>query len=294
MSVVSMKQLLEVGVHFGHQTHKWNPKMKKYIFIKRNGIHILDLEKTVDAIHDAYNFLKTKASEGGEILFIGTKKQAKIAVELSAKKCGAFYVNNRWYGGMLTNRDTIRQSIKKLDEYERLIEDGSITKYTKLESTKMKRKYKKIMNFLGGIREMKGLPAALVVVDTTMEYNAIKEAVKIGIPVVALVDTNSDPDLISYPIPSNDDAIRAISLIFDVLANGINEGRNIAEEGADRKDSNEVQENEDNIQNLEKNEKASPSNGKKIEVKNSEPKVESNEPKKNSKESDLIDKNEAK
>ena len=231
MSVVTMKQLLEVGVHFGHQTHKWNPKMKKYIFIKRNGIHILDLKQTVDAINDAYQFLKEKAQRGEYVLFVGTKKQAKASIEAAAKKCGAFYVNNRWYGGMLTNRDTIRRSLTKLDDYERVVEDGSIANFTKLEATKMKRKYEKTLSFLGGIREMDRQPSVLVAVDTITESNAIKEAIKIGIPVVALTDTNSDPDPIAYPIPSNDDAIRAISLIFNIFANAVLEGKSIQKEG---------------------------------------------------------------
>lgn len=231
MSVVTMKQLLEAGVHFGHQTHKWDPKMKKYIFIKRNGIHIIDLKQTVDAVNEAYQFLKNVASEGKEILFVGTKKQAIDAIKTSANKAEVFYVNNRWYGGMLTNMKTIRQSIEKMKNYEGIVEDGSIDNYTKLEQLKMKRMHDKIELGLGGIRDMETLPGAIFVVDTKQEAIAIHEAKKLGIPLIGMVDTNCDPDMIDYVIPSNDDAIRAISLISDVMANAVIEGRNILNEG---------------------------------------------------------------
>jgi|SRR5690554_280566 len=231
MSVVMMKQLLESGVHFGHQTHKWNPKMKKYIFIKRNGIHIIDLKQTVDAINEAYMFLKEVAARGEYVLFVGTKKQAKDAIEAAAKKCGAFYVSNRWYGGMLTNMQTIRRSINKLDYYEQIVDDGTINSFTKLEATKMKRKYDKILTALGGIRGMDSKPGAVVVIDTIYEEIAVHEARKLNVPIVGMVDTNSDPDLIDYVIPANDDAIRAIYLITDILADAVMEGRNIMMEG---------------------------------------------------------------
>lgn len=231
MSVVTMKQLLEAGVHFGHQTHKWNPKMKKYIFIKRNGIHILDLKQTVDAVNEAYQFLKDVASRGEEILFVGTKKQAVDAIKETAEKANVFYVNNRWYGGMLTNMKTIRQSIEKMKQYEQISEDGSIANYTKLEALKMKRMHDKIESGLGGIRNMEKIPGAIFVVDTKQEAIAIHEAKKLGIPLIGMVDTNCDPDMIDFVIPSNDDAIRAISLISDVMANAVIEGRNILEEG---------------------------------------------------------------
>ncbi len=231
MSVVTMKQLLEAGVHFGHQTHKWNPKMKKYIFIKRNGIHILDLKQTVDAVNEAYQFLKDVASRGEEILFVGTKKQAVDAIKEAAVKADVFYVNNRWYGGMLTNMKTIRQSIEKMKQYEQITEDGSIANYTKLEALKMKRMHDKIESGLGGIREMEKVPGAIFVVDTKQEAIAIHEAKKLGIPLIGMVDTNCDPDMIDFVIPSNDDAIRAISLIADVMANAVIEGRNILKEG---------------------------------------------------------------
>lgn len=231
MSVVTMKQLLEAGVHFGHQTHKWNPKMKKYIFIKRNGIHILDLKQTVDAINEAYQFLKDVASRGEEILFVGTKKQAVDAIKEASEKANVFYVNNRWYGGMLTNMKTIRQSIEKMKQYEQISEDGSIANYTKLEALKMKRMHDKIESGLGGIRDMEKVPGAIFVVDTKQEAIAIHEAKKLGIPLIGMVDTNCDPDKIDFVIPSNDDAIRAISLISDIMANAVIEGRNILEEG---------------------------------------------------------------
>ncbi|MBW6516537.1 MAG: 30S ribosomal protein S2 [Candidatus Cloacimonetes bacterium] len=232
MSVVLMKQLLESGVHFGHQTHKWNPKMKKYIFIKRNGIHIIDLKQTVDAINESYMFIKEIAAKGKHILFVGTKKQSKDAIEAAAQKCGAFYVSNRWYGGMLTNMATIRRSISKLDYYEQIVEDGTINSFTKLEATRMKRKYDKIVTALGGIRGMDTIPGAVIVIDTIHEEIAVHEARKLGIPIVGMVDTNSDPDLIDYVIPANDDAIRAIYLITDIIANAVIEGRQIMMEGS--------------------------------------------------------------
>lgn len=231
MSVVTMKQLLEAGVHFGHQTHKWNPKMKKYIFIKRNGIHILDLKQTVDAVNEAYQFLKDVASRGEEVLFVGTKKQAVDAIKEAAGKADVFFVNNRWYGGMLTNMKTIRQSIEKMKQYEQITEDGSIANYTKLEALKMQRMHDKIESGLGGIRNMEKLPGAIFVVDTKQEAIAIHEAKKLGIPLIGMVDTNCDPDMIDFVIPSNDDAIRAISLIADVMANAVIEGRNVLNEG---------------------------------------------------------------
>jgi len=227
-----MKQLLEAGVHFGHQTFKWNPKMKKYIFIKRNGIHIIDLKQTVDAINEAYQFVKDVASRNEYILFVGTKKQAQSAIHDAAGKAGVFYVNNRWYGGMLTNMATIRQSIDKMKYYEQIVADGTISSYTKLEQQRMKRKHDKIEEALGGIRDMDALPGALFVVDTEHEKIAIHEARVLNIPIIAMVDTNCDPDLVDYIIPSNDDATRAISLISDVLANAVNEGKGIASEGA--------------------------------------------------------------
>ncbi len=233
MSVVTMKQLLETGAHFGHQTYKWNPKMDKYIFIKRNGIHILDLKQTVDSVNEAYMFIKDIVSKGKSVLFVGTKKQAQDSLYEAAKKSGAFYVSNRWYGGMLTNMQTIRKSIAKLDEYERMVEDGTMTSFTKLEATKMKREYDKILSSLGGIREMDTLPGAVFVVDIIKEKIAVHEANKLGIPVVAMVDTNADPDNVDYVIPSNDDAIRAIGLMCDIMSQAVIDGKQGLLEGED-------------------------------------------------------------
>ncbi|MCK4312793.1 MAG: 30S ribosomal protein S2, partial [Candidatus Cloacimonetes bacterium] len=232
MSVVTMKALLESGVHFGHQTHKWNPKMDKYIFIKRNGIHILDLKQTLDAVNEAYMFLKEIVSKGETVLFIGTKKQAKEAIESAAKKSGAFYISNRWYGGMLTNMRTIRRSIEKLEYYEQIVEDGTINSFTKLEAQKMKKIYDKINSALSGIRDMDKLPGAVFIVDTIKEKIVVNEARKLNIPIVAMVDTNADPDLVDYIIPANDDAIRAIFLLTDIMANAVIEGKQILLEGA--------------------------------------------------------------
>jgi small subunit ribosomal protein S2 len=226
-----MKQLLEAGVHFGHQTFKWNPKMKKYIFIKRNGIHIIDLKQTVDAINEAYQYVKEVASKGEYVLFVGTKKQAQSAVKEAAEKAGVFYVNQRWYGGMLTNMSTIRQSIEKMKYFEEIEADGTITNYTKLEQQKMKRLHDKIEFSLGGIRDMDAVPGCVFVVDTEYEDIAVHEARILNIPIVAMVDTNCDPDLIDFVIPSNDDATRAIFLIADIMANAVIEGRGIASEG---------------------------------------------------------------
>ncbi len=233
MSVVTMKSLLESGVHFGHQTYKWNPKMDKYIFIKRNGIHILDLKQTLDAINESYMFIKDIVSKGETVLFVGTKKQAQESVVNAAKKCAGFYASNRWYGGMLTNMKTIRRSIEKLEYYEQIVEDGTINSFTKLEATKMKRNYDKIQFGLGGIREMDKLPGAVIIVDIIKENIALLEAKKLGIPIVAMVDTNADPDPVDYVIPANDDAIRAIQLITDVMANAVIEGKQAFLEGAD-------------------------------------------------------------
>lgn len=239
MSVVSMKQLLEAGVHFGHQTFKWNPKMRKYIFIKRNGIHIIDLKQTVDAINEAYQFLKEVANRQEYILFVGTKKQAQAAIKDSAEKAGVFYVNQRWYGGMLTNMTTIRQSIEKMKYYEEIVADGTISNYTKLEQLKLKRSHDKIEFSLGGIRDMDAPPAAVFIVDTDHEKIAVHESRVLGIPIIAMVDTNCDPDLVDYVIPSNDDATRAITLIADIMANAVVEGKHIATEGADTKGEGE-------------------------------------------------------
>jgi len=229
--VVSMKQLLEAGVHFGHQTHKWNPKMKKYIFIKRNGIHILDLKQTVDAIQNAYTQLKLIAEQGSHILFVGTKKQAQDAIKEAAIRCRSSYVNFRWYGGMLTNMQTIRRSIEKMEYYEQIVEDGTINSYTKLEQIKMKREFIKVERALGGVRKMDSLPGAVVVVDTNYEHIAVHEARILKIPIIGMVDTNCNPESVDYVIPANDDAIRAIDLIVGILAQAVIEGKQITAEG---------------------------------------------------------------
>jgi small subunit ribosomal protein S2 len=237
-----MKQLLEAGVHFGHQTFKWNPKMKKYIFIKRNGIHIIDLKQTVDAINEAYQFMKEVANRQEYILFVGTKKQAQAAIREAAEKSGVFYVNQRWYGGMLTNMSTIRQSIEKMKYYEEIVADGTISNYTKLEQQKMKRSHDKIEFSLGGIRDMDAVPGAIFIVDTDYEKIAVHEARILNVPIIGMVDTNCDPDLVDYVIPSNDDATRAIYLIADIMANAVIEGRNIASEGASAETPGEPEE----------------------------------------------------
>lgn len=233
MNVVEMKSLLEAGVHFGHQTRRWNPKMKKYIFIKRNGIHIIDLKQTLEGINQAYYFLRELAAQGKKVLFVGSKKQASEGIENAAEKCEEFYISHRWYGGTLTNLRTIRKSIEKLEHFEQLKDSGEINKFTKLEILKMQRKYDKILNALGGIREMDKLPDALVIADIINEKNAVKEAQKLKIPIVAIVDTNSDPEGIDYVIPANDDAMKSINLITDIMANAILEGKKIAAEGGD-------------------------------------------------------------
>ncbi|MCD6330432.1 MAG: 30S ribosomal protein S2 [Candidatus Cloacimonetes bacterium] len=233
MSVVEMKRLLEAGVHFGHQTRRWNPKMKRYIFIKRNGIHIIDLKQTLEAINQAYCFIRELAAKGKKVLFVGTKKQVSEGIQNAAEKCEEFYISNRWYGGTLTNLKTIRQSISKLDDFEKLQDTGEINKFTKLEVLKMQRKYNKILSALGGIRDMEETPAALFIADIVYEKNAVSEAKNLGIPIVAIVDTNGDPDGIDYVIPGNDDAMKSVNLICDIMANAVIEGKKIATEGGD-------------------------------------------------------------
>ena len=225
MSVISMKQLLEAGVHFGHQTRRWNPKMAEYIYTERNGIYIIDLQKTVKKIVEAYDFVRSIAEDGGEILFVGTKKQAMDAIKEEAERVGMYYVNARWLGGMLTNFKTIRRRIDRLFQLEEMEANGTFDLLPKKEVTKLKGERDKLEKFLGGIKNMKRLPAALFVVDLRKEKNAILEAKKLGIPVVAIVDTNCDPDEVDYVIPGNDDAIRAVKLIAETMSNAIIEGR---------------------------------------------------------------------
>ena len=225
MSVISMKQLLEAGVHFGHQTRRWNPKMAEYIFMERNGIYIIDLQKTVKKLEEAYFFVRDLAAEGGTVLFVGTKKQAQDAVKEEAEKVGMFYVNARWLGGMLTNFKTMRQRVDRLNQLNRMSEDGTFDLLPKKEVIKLKLEIEKLEKYLGGVKEMKKLPGALFVVDLRKEKNAIAEAKKLGIPVVAIVDTNCDPDEVDYVIPGNDDAIRAVKLIAGKLADAVLEGK---------------------------------------------------------------------
>ena len=225
MSVVSMKSLLEAGVHFGHQTRRWNPKMAPYIFTERNGIYIIDLQKTVKMVETAYDFVREIAAEGGEILFVGTKKQAQEAIEAEAKRCNMPYVNQRWLGGMLTNYKTIKKRIDRLHELGKMEEEGIFDVLPKKEVIKLKHERDRLEKFLGGIKDMERIPDAIFVVDPRKERNAIREAQILGIPVVAIVDTNCDPDEIDYIIPGNDDAIRAVKLLTETMANAVLEGR---------------------------------------------------------------------
>ena len=229
MAVVSMKQLLEAGVHFGHQTRRWNPKMAPYIFTERNGIYIIDLQKTVKKLEEAYAFVRDLSANGGNVLFVGTKKQAQDAIKEEATRCGGYYVNARWLGGMLTNFRTMRTRIDRLAQLRKMEEDGTFAMLPKKEVIKHQAEIEKLEKYLGGVKEMKKLPAALFIVDPRKERNAIAEARKLNIPIVAIVDTNCDPDEIDYVIPGNDDAIRAIRLISSVMANAIQEGK----QGAD-------------------------------------------------------------
>ena len=225
MAVISMKQLLEAGVHFGHQTRRWNPKMAPYIFTERNGIYIIDLQKTVKKIDEAYDFMRSVGESGKPILFVGTKKQAQQAIEDEATRCGQYYVSERWLGGMLTNHKTIAKRIQRLNDIRRMEEDGTFEKLAKKEVIKLMGEMAKLEKYLGGVKDMKRLPGALFVIDPRKEHNAIAEARKLHIPIVAIVDTNCDPDEVDYVIPGNDDAIRAIRLISQTMANAVLEGR---------------------------------------------------------------------
>jgi small subunit ribosomal protein S2 len=224
MSSISMKELLEAGVHFGHQTKRWNPKMKPYIFGARNGIYIIDLQKTVRYFKSAYNYVKESAEQGNAVLFVGTKKQAQDSVAEEATRCGQYYVNQRWLGGMLTNFSTVKQSIERLKKIDAMFEDGTIEAYTKKEALKMDKEREKLEKVLGGIKNMTKLPGLMFVIDPKNEEIAVQEAKKLGIPVVAVVDTNCDPDMIDYVIPGNDDAIRAIRLLSSKIADAVLEG----------------------------------------------------------------------
>lgn len=241
MSVVSMKQLLEAGVHFGHQTRRWNPKMAKYIFTERNGIYIIDLQKTVKKLEEAYNFVRDLSVEGKSVLFVGTKKQAQDSVKEEAERAGAYYVNARWLGGMLTNFTTIRTRIERLKQLRTMEEDGTFELLPKKEVVKLNLEIKKLEKFLGGIKDMKEIPGALFIIDPRKERIAVAEAKKLGIPIVAIVDTNCDPDEVDYVIPGNDDAIRAVKLISSAIANAIIEG-NEGRMGAAAAEADEAEE----------------------------------------------------
>lgn len=225
MSVISMKQLLEAGVHFGHQTRRWNPKMKRYIFTERNGIYIIDLQKTVKKVEEAYNFTKNLAAEGGKILFVGTKKQAQDSVKEEAQRSGMYYVNQRWLGGTLTNFETIQKRIKRLKDIEKMQENGTFDVLPKKEVVQLKKELERLEKFLGGIKDMKDLPDALFIIDPRKERIAVAEARKLNIPIIGIVDTNCDPDEIDVVIPANDDAIRAVKLLTSKMADAILEAK---------------------------------------------------------------------
>ena len=225
MGVVSMKQLLECGVHFGHQTRRWNPKMKPYIFTERNGIYIIDLQKTVKGLEKAYDFVREVSKSGGTLLFVGTKRQAQDPIREEALKAGQYYINQRWLGGLLTNFTTIRRRVTRMVELQGMEESGSINKYPKKEIIQLRKEKDKLEKYLSGIKEMKEIPDALFIIDPRRETIAVLEAHKLGIPVISIVDTNCDPDVIDYPIPGNDDAIRAIELVVGLMANAFIEGR---------------------------------------------------------------------
>ncbi len=230
MSVISMKQLLEAGVHFGHQTRRWNPKMKKYIFTERNGIYIIDLQKTVKKVDEAFNYVKNVAAEGGNVLFVGTKKQAQESVKEEATRAGMYYINQRWLGGTLTNFETIRKRINRLKDIERMEEDGTFEVLPKKETVDLLKEKERLVKFLGGIKNMESLPDVMFIIDPRKERIAVAEAHKLNIPIVGVVDTNCDPDEIDYVIPANDDAIRAVKLLTSKMADAVLEAKQGEEE----------------------------------------------------------------
>lgn len=248
MSVISMKQLLEAGVHFGHQTRRWNPKMAPYIYTERNGIYIIDLQKSVGKVDEAYNAVKDIVAEGGKILFVGTKKQAQDSVRMEAERCGMFYVNERWLGGMLTNFKTIQTRITRLKEIEKMSEDGTFDVLPKKEVIAIRKEWEKLEKNLGGIKDMKKIPDAIFVVDPKKERICVQEAHILGIPLIGIADTNCDPDELDYVIPGNDDAIRAVKLIASKMADAVieaNEGVSMADDTADTEAADEAQEDEE-------------------------------------------------
>lgn len=225
MPSVTMREMLEAGVHFGHQTHRWNPKMKRYIFTERNGIHIVDLSQTVKLFRRAYDLVRDTSAKGGRVLFVGTKRQGAEIIQEEARRCGEFFVNHRWLGGTLTNFQTIKRSIERLREMERVLSDGTVDLLPKKEGLKMKREQAKLERALGGIKDMKNLPKVVFIVDPCREDIAVREVNRLGVPIVAITDTNCDPDLIDYPIPGNDDAIRCIKLFTSKIADAVLEGK---------------------------------------------------------------------
>jgi len=231
LTVVTMKQLLEAGVHFGHQSKRWNPKMKKFIYSSRNDIHVIDLHKTIPLIEKAYNFVKDTVAKSGMVLFVGTKKQAQESIEEEAKRCGMFFVNQRWLGGTLTNFKTLKKNLAKMKDIEKMEADGTFEKITKKEVASIKREYQKIVKGLGGIRDMVSMPAVLFVIDSKKEIIAIKEAKRLEIPIVGVVDTNCDPEEVDYPIPANDDAIKSIKLLTSLIADAVMAGRQVLKPG---------------------------------------------------------------
>lgn len=245
MAIISMKQLLEAGVHFGHQTRRWNPKMAPYIFTERNGIYIIDLQKTVKGLERAYDFVREVAKSGGSILFVGTKRQAQDPIREEALKAGQYYINQRWLGGLLTNFATIRRRVTRMVELQEMEENGTINRYPKKEIIQLRKEREKLEKYLSGIKDMKDIPDALFVIDPRRETIAVLEAHKLGIPVISIVDTNCDPDVIDYPIPGNDDAIRAIELVVGLMANAFIEGRQGQDSRVERaKDEEEPAEEE--------------------------------------------------
>ena len=253
MSVISMKQLLEAGVHFGHQTRRWNPKMKPFIFTERNGIYIIDLQKTVKLIDNAYNFVKDVAANDGVVLFVGTKKQAQTAIEEEAKRAGQFYVNHRWLGGTLTNWNTIQTRIKRLKDLKKMEADGTFERLPKKEVSLLMKQRAKLEKFLGGIEDMPRIPDVIFIVDPRKEQIAVKEAQKLNIPIVAMVDTNTDPDDIDVIIPSNDDAIRAVRLITSKMADAVIEGRQGEDEDVTEdsfKDNKDAKKSVDSLEDI--------------------------------------------
>ncbi|MBR1671440.1 MAG: 30S ribosomal protein S2 [Fretibacterium sp.] len=225
MAVVSMKQLLECGVHFGHQTRRWNPKMKPYIFTERNGVYIIDLQKTVKGLDKAYNFIRETVAAGGHVLFVGTKRQAQETIRDEATRCGQYFINQRWLGGLMTNFPTIRKRVQRMLELRKYDEEGTWDNFNKKETAALRKEQTKLEKYLGGIAKMNAIPDVIFLIDPRREENAIAEARRLGVPVVSIVDTNCDPEVIDYPIPGNDDAIRAIKLITGLMANAVIEGR---------------------------------------------------------------------